>query len=55
MDLLRSSRVCGVESGWMSVESGKLKSPVMSVVQTRCGGKCLLIARSAACTRRGGH
>ena len=39
----------------MSVESGKLKSPVMNVVHTRCGGKCLLMAPSAVSTRRGGH
>ena len=39
----------------MSVESGKLKSPLMNVVHTRCGGKCLLMAPSAVSTRRGGH
>lgn len=46
LDLLSCSRVCGVESGCMSVESGKLKSPAMKVVQICGGGMCLWIVRS---------
>ena len=43
MDLLSNSRVCGVESGSMSVVSGKLKSPAMKLVHTCGGGRCFLI------------
>ena len=46
MDLLKRSRVWGVESGCMSLESGKLKSPTMNDVHLCCGGRCLLIVRS---------
>ena len=31
VDLCMCSRVCAVESEWMSLESGKLKSPMMNV------------------------
>ena len=44
-DLLSSSRVCDVESGWMSVASGKLRSPAMKVVHTCGGGMCFFIVR----------
>ena len=40
--LLWSNRVCAVESGSMSVVSGKLKSPAMKVVQVCGGGMCFL-------------
>ena len=43
LDLLISCRACGVESACMSVESGKLKSPMRYAVHMWAGGKCFLM------------
>ena len=45
-DLFRSCCVRGVESGCMSVVSGKLKSPARNVVHVCGGGMCLLMVCS---------
>lgn len=54
-DLLSRRRVCGVESVWMSVESGKLKSPVMKAMQMCGGGMCFLIVCNVLRMRCGGQ
>ncbi len=50
-DLVIRRLVCGVESICISVESGKLKSPVQKTVQMCGGGRCFLMVRSMLCIR----